>query len=209
MSTGKVRVLGEYLIKGLVALLSLLIIYISFSLLGFSYADSLLIAVAYTLSLVLGSLSRISITDTLSINIGGAIVPALTVIVLAATGYSVLGGALVIAPSLVLALIVYSSTKLVEGKGIGVQLLIPVIGGSATAALYIDKLGLNPLYSIPIGYITGVVGVLLGADVLKAIPLSRRGLKLEIGGEGVLDLVVLASTLIPSITQALLIIASG
>ena len=70
----------------------------------------------------------------------------------------------------------------ISGLGIGMPLFIAPIG-AALAALII-----NPEQSAPLAYISGTLGVLIGADLLRFKDIRRLGVPLAaIGGAGTFD----------------------
>lgn len=111
-----------------------------------------------------------------AINVGGAIIPLLICIFLVpkapflktliATAISVL--------------IVYKLARPVPMIGIGLPIFIPPLVAAALALLLSPK---NPL---PVAYISGVLGVLIGADLLNLRCFAAPGI-MSIGGAGVFD----------------------
>lgn len=124
------------------------------------------------LSLSAGLHSR----QIVAINVGGAIIPLLICIFLVpkapflktliATAISVL--------------IVYKLARPVPMIGIGLPIFIPSLVAVALALLLSPK---NPL---PVAYISGVLGVLIGADLLNLRCFVTPGI-MSIGGAGVFD----------------------
>lgn len=112
----------------------------------------------------------------IAINVGGAIIPLLICAflfprapflkTLIATAVSVL--------------IAYKLARPVPMIGIGLPILIPPFAAVSLALLLSPK---NPL---PVAYISGVLGVLIGADLLNLRCLAVPGI-MSIGGAGVFD----------------------
>ncbi len=111
-----------------------------------------------------------------AVNVGGAIIPLLICVylfpktpllkTLIATAISVL--------------IVYKLARPVPMLGIGVPILIPPFAAAGLALVISPK---NPL---PVAYISGVLGVLIGADLLNLRCFAASGI-MSIGGAGVFD----------------------
>lgn len=70
----------------------------------------------------------------------------------------------------------------IPGLGIGMPLFIAPIGAALAALL------INPAQSAPLAYISGTLGVLIGADLLRFKDIRRLGVPLAaIGGAGTFD----------------------
>ena len=133
-------------------------------------------------------------TTLLAINVGGALVPAITALILlvaASQREGVPGAAL--AGVTVTALVTYRFSRVVEGVGIVVPALIPPLTGALVSVLL---LGPGP-EAAAVAYASGVYGSLLGADVLRLLrDLGRINAPVvSIGGAGVFDGVFLSGVL--------------
>lgn len=129
----------------------------------------------------------------LAVNVGGAVIPVLLALYLLQR--APLGAAAV--ATLVMTLLVHKVARLVPGRGIAVPILIPPL---AAAVLGILFGGQN---AAPVAYIAGVLGTLIGADLLNLRRLGTLGAQVvSIGGAGVRDgilLVGVVAALIPAL----------
>lgn len=120
---------------------------------------------------------------TLAINVGGAVIPILLSLYLWAglhfTWKVVLGVG-------VMALIVSRLARPLRGVGIAVPFFIPPILAALLAII------LAPEVSPRVAYISGTMGVLIGADILKLKKIKELGAPVaSIGGAGTFDAVFL------------------
>lgn len=116
----------------------------------------------------------------ITINVGGGLTPcifsAYLISIIPIPGCVVLSGIAMVS------LISYISSRPVPGVGIGMPIFIAPI----TAALV--GLLLSPAHSAPLAYISGTLGVLTGADLLRLKDIRRMGTPLvSIGGAGTFD----------------------
>jgi len=122
----------------------------------------------------------------LAINLGGGVIPVILCFYFLFRIYSY-GFALkpVLIATLFMTVISKILSKVIPGKGVVIPGLIPPIFSSLFALV------LAPSYAAPCAFISGVLGVLIGADLLN-IPRIRnyRGY-LSIGGAGVFDGILL------------------
>lgn len=115
----------------------------------------------------------------ISVNLGGAILPGLLCLYLLA---KVDLGSVILA-TIVTTSFSYYLSKPVKGVGIVIPAFIPPII-AAVAALIFSEEAKAPA----VAYISGVVGTLVGADLLRLHQIRRFGLSfLSIGGAGVFD----------------------
>lgn len=196
------------LIEVLIISLSILTIFICLYVLGISVFESITVSFLYIIAIVSSSKFSIRLSSKLLVNIGGAIAPlimaiAQTILLLPIIKLYEYALLLVLSVS-----IVYLSSRYIPGKGIGIPLILPIVAVAALVCLYIELMDLPILYSMPVAYTAAVYSSLIGADTLKSIELIRRNIRLEIGGEKLLDLIILSSSITPSITIALLIIGN-
>jgi uncharacterized membrane protein len=120
-------------------------------------------------------------TTTLAINVGGAVVPVLITLYLLTHQPGILGSALL--ATVIVALIVNRSARPIRGLGIATPMFIPPI----VAALAGYILG-GHAHAAPVAYIGGVLGALIGADIMNIGRLSDLGAPVaSIGGAGTFD----------------------
>lgn len=117
---------------------------------------------------------------TIAVNVGGCLIPAgfslyLLIIEKINPFYALLGTCLVAMAS-------YLTSRPIKGMGIGMPILIAPLS-AALAALLID-----PVHSAPLAYISGTLGVIIGADLLHLKDIRHLGTPLAaIGGAGTFD----------------------
>jgi uncharacterized membrane protein len=115
----------------------------------------------------------------IALNLGGAILPGLLSIYL----FTKVNPAPVIMATIITTTFSYFLSKPVKGVGIVIPAFIPPII-AATAALILAERGNAPA----VAYISGVMGTLIGADLLRINQVKKVGLSfLSIGGAGVFD----------------------
>lgn len=115
-----------------------------------------------------------------SVNLGGCLIPlAVSVYLFANSDLTVAVTLLGIA---IISLISYYFSRPIPGLGIGMPILIAPVS-AALVGLF-----LSPEFSAPLAYISGTIGVLIGADLLhlKAIP-GLGAPQASIGGAGTFD----------------------
>ncbi len=116
----------------------------------------------------------------ISINVGGALIPVGFSLYLLSTKPLPLGD--VIIGILIVTALSYAVSRPIKGLGIG----MPILLAPLTAAL--AAIMLNPQYSAPLAYISGTLGVLIGADLLHLKDISKLATPLaSIGGAGTFD----------------------
>jgi len=116
----------------------------------------------------------------IAVNVGGCLIPAGFSIYLFSTQplmlYEVLTGISVVA------LVSYLYSFPVKGTGIGMPMLIAPVFAAIIAII------LNSEFSAPLAYISGTMGVLIGADLLNFRHITRMGAMIaSIGGAGTFD----------------------
>jgi uncharacterized membrane protein len=78
--------------------------------------------------------------------------------------------------------ICYWFARPIAGIGIGMPLLLAPLASALIAVM------LNPEYSAPLAYVSGTLGVLIGADLLHLRDIDRMGMPIaSIGGAGTFD----------------------
>jgi len=78
--------------------------------------------------------------------------------------------------------VAYLTSRPVPGRGIGIPILVAPVTAAALALL------LDPQHSAPLAYVSGTLGVLIGADLLRLRDVRRLGVPVaSIGGAGTFD----------------------
>jgi len=122
---------------------------------------------------------------TLAVNVGGAIVPVLIcLLVLPRAPFFP-----TMISTAVLVLTCYLTARPVPGIGITIPTLIPPLAAVLCAFFF------SPKNRAPVAYISGVLGVLIGADLLHLGNLPPYGGMMSIGGAGVFDGIFLVGIL--------------
>jgi len=192
----------------MVSFLSIITIFMCLYILGISFIESITISILYVIAIVSSSRYSVRLSNNLLMNIGGALAPLIMAIAQTILLISIIKLYEYILLLTLSIFIVYLSSKYIPGKGIGIPLILPIVAIAALVCLYIELMDLPILYSIPTAYTVAVYSTLIGADTLKALELVRKNIKLEIGGEKLLDLIILSSSTTPPLTIALLIIGN-
>jgi uncharacterized membrane protein len=120
-------------------------------------------------------------STVLAINVGGAVVPVLIALYVLIHQPEIVGPALL--ATAIVGLVVNRTARPIRGLGIATPMFIPPI----IAALAGYVLG-GPGHGAPIAYIGGVLGTLIGADIMNLGRLSELGAPVaSIGGAGTFD----------------------
>ncbi|AIF70045.1 membrane protein [Palaeococcus pacificus DY20341] len=128
----------------------------------------------------------------IAVNVGGALVPLSIVTyevlrLILIQDYSLLAKALV--ATLIASVIIHSFARPVRGLGIAVPTLIPPLVAIALALIIGDN---KPL----VAYMSGTMGVLIGADLMNMDKIKQLGAPMaSIGGAGTFDGIFLAGIL--------------
>ncbi len=118
----------------------------------------------------------------IAINLGGAIIPVLLSFYFLFQVYSNNFSLIKVLISTILMVIVTKYySKIVPGRGITLPLFIPPLFSTLFAFI------LMPNFTAPCAFISGVLGTLIGADLLNLKKVRRLGGFLSIGGAGVFD----------------------
>lgn len=116
----------------------------------------------------------------IAINVGGGLIP------IAFSAYLVVHSALswleVASAVASITTISFLFSRPVPGIGVGMPIFVAPFGAALTA------LAVNPEQSAPLAYISGTLGVLIGADLLRIKDVKNLGLPVaSIGGAGTFD----------------------
>ena len=114
----------------------------------------------------------------ISINLGGAIIPILISIFF----LTKIPWQPVLTTTIFMVIICYSLSKIIPGRGITLPAFIPPIFSALFALIF------SPEFAAPTAFISGVLGTLIGADILKIKKIQKisPGM-ISIGGAGVFD----------------------
>ncbi len=130
----------------------------------------------------------------LAVNVGGALIPvSMSLLLLAYLLFHPRMFVAGIISLLVVTIVTYYSSRSIPRVGIVVPGFIPSLTAVLTTILLVD----NPVYGVPIAYLSGTLGSLLGADVLRLLKdlklfVSTGSSFLSIGGAGTFDGVFLS-----------------
>ena len=131
--------------------------------------------------------------QVVAVNVGGAVVPLLLSLYVLPNAPI---GSVLLATSVVAA-VCFALARPVEGVGITIPALIPPIIAAALAYLLVS----DPVGRTAVAYISGVLGTLIGADVLNLPRIHRLGAHVvSIGGAGVFDGIFLVGILAAILT---------
>ena len=116
-----------------------------------------------------------------AVNVGGALIPTAVSIYLLAKS-SILTTILSLLGVLAVAIVTHTVARPVKGVGIATPVFIPPIAAAVTAFI------LSPAHPLTIAYVAGVLGTLIGADLLNLRKIPRLGAPVaSIGGAGTFD----------------------
>ncbi len=121
-------------------------------------------------------LASLSGKQIIAINVGGAIIPLLICIFL----FPKAPFLKTLIATAISALVAYKLARPVPTIGISLPILVPPLVAIALGFLF------SPKKPLPVAYISGVLGVLIGADLLNLRCLTTPGI-MSIGGAGVFD----------------------
>ncbi len=120
---------------------------------------------------------EIETKQIIAINFGGAIIPILLCIYLLPKAPFLP----TLFSTIISTIICFKLSRIVPGIGITIPALIPPLGSVLLAFIF------SPGNKIPVAYISGVLGVLIGADLLNIPNLPPYPGVMSIGGAGVYD----------------------
>jgi uncharacterized membrane protein len=116
----------------------------------------------------------------IAINVGGGLIPVLFSFNLIGRGE--LSLSTIVAAVGIVALVSYLISRPLPGIGIGMPIFVAPVAAALTALL------LGPEHSAPLAYVSGTLGVLIGADLMRLKDIRRMGTPLAaIGGAGTFD----------------------
>jgi len=154
----------------------------AFEMLGLSNAGALVLVMACLAgSLVDVPIRRLAASDTLvEANVGGCIIPLLMCGWVVA--HASLDAAQIIAATAFVALVSWRFSRVEPGVGVTMRGFVAPLAALIAAAV------VNREQLAPIAYVSGTLGVLLGADLLRLREAGRTGAPaLSLGGAGTRD----------------------
>ena len=116
----------------------------------------------------------------IAVNVGGCLIPAaFSIYLYTHTDVSLLS---ILFGVCLVSVISFLVSRPIQGIGIGMPILIAPLS-AALAAIVID-----PAHSAPLAYISGTLGVIIGADLMRLKDINHMGTPLaSIGGAGTFD----------------------
>jgi len=119
-------------------------------------------------------------TTLISLNIGGGFIPiAFSVFLITQNHLPLLH---ILMATGILSAVSYIASRPMAGLGIGMPLLLAPIAAAVVALL------INPVHAAPLAYISGTLGVLTGADLLRLRDIQKMNIPAaSIGGAGTFD----------------------
>ncbi|AEB09235.1 DUF1614 domain-containing protein [Desulfobacca acetoxidans] len=124
----------------------------------------------------------------LAINLGGALMPLLISVYLLYKMSDIIPA---FAATLIVTVVVSRLARPIRGVGIGIPALIPPLVAALAAYLLAA-----PEYRAPVAYISGTLGTLIGADLLRLKDIRNMGAPVaSIGGAGTFDGVFLSGVI--------------
>ncbi len=116
----------------------------------------------------------------IAVNVGGCIIPvAFTLYLLQ---YHDLPALKLILAIIIVSAVCYHFSRPIPGLGIGMPIFIAPLAAAFTALI------LSPEHSAPLAYISGTLGVLIGADILRLKNIRAMGVPVaSFGGAGTFD----------------------
>ncbi|HOK56881.1 MAG TPA: DUF1614 domain-containing protein [bacterium] len=122
-------------------------------------------------------LPQLQTEQVIAINVGGAIIPILLCIYLLPKAPPLP----TLFATIISTIVCFKLSRVIPGLGITIPALIPPLVSVSLAFLF------SPGNKIPVAYISGVLGVLIGADLLNLANLPPYPGVMSIGGAGVYD----------------------
>jgi len=116
----------------------------------------------------------------IAINVGGGLIPVLFSLYLIGRGGLALP--MIVAATGIVALVSHLVSRPLPGIGIGMPIFVAPIAAALTGLL------LGPEHSAALAYVSGTLGVLIGADLLRLKDIRHMGTPVaSIGGAGTFD----------------------
>lgn len=128
---------------------------------------------------------KMLVPQGLAINLGGAVIP----IILSMYFLTRIPLKPVIVATVFMIFVSNYLARFLPGRGIGVPIFLPPI------LAVIFALILNPEFAAPTAFVSGVLGILIGADILNIKRIQAEGGLASIGGAGIFDGIFLVGIL--------------
>jgi len=129
----------------------------------------------------------------LNINLGGALIPVIVCgVLIYKKGINLLA---VVGGTTVVSILAYSVSRIEPGVGIVAEFpyyFLPAASGLIISLLFGLLMKKDEKFQIPYAYTIGVLGTLIGADLIRIPELVQRGVLGSMGGAGAMDLVYLS-----------------
>lgn len=140
------------------------------------------------------SVEKVVQETKIAINLGGCVVPVVLCIYLLARVPEAMMGFL--GATFVVTIFCHSLARPIPGLGISIPVLIPPLLAATSAFVVTRILGLPIVDAAAIAYVSGVLGVLIGADILNLGRIRSIGAPMvSIGGAGTFDGIFLTGIL--------------
>jgi len=119
-------------------------------------------------------------TTLITLNIGGGLIPIAFSVFLMSQHH--LPFMHILMATGILSAVSYMASRPMAGLGIGMPILLAPIAAAIIALL------INPVHAAPLAYISGTLGVLIGADLLRLRDIQKMSIPAaSIGGAGTFD----------------------
>ncbi len=150
----------------------------------------------------------------LALNVGGAIIPLIisTHIIIALSINYPLVILLVLIGVFMVTAISYRVSRVVNGIGVMVPVIVPALTAASTALILVEMAGYPILIAGPVSYVSGTIGTILGVDVLRirdVVENAKNKYIVSIGGMGSLDTIYLVGLLSATATIVLSLVTSA
>ncbi len=226
-STNKVREqVAGFIATGLLVASSIVVLPYVYRGIGLGATTSIIVVFILAVTSILLSDTNIPLTmiklrrrydeieAILALNVGGTIIPLIisTHIVVALSIAYPLTILLIIVGVLVVSAISYRVSRVVDGLGIMVPVLVPALTASSIALILAEVAGYPISIAGPISYVSGTIGTLLGVDVFRireVVESARNKYIISIGGMGSFDTIYMVGLLSATATIVLSLVTSA
>ncbi len=150
----------------------------------------------------------------LALNVGGAIIPliiSIHIIIALSINYPLIILLILVGIFMVTA-ISYRVSRVVNGIGVIVPVIVPALTAASTALILVEMAGYPISTAGPVSYVSGTIGTILGVDVLKirdVVENAKNKYIVSIGGMGSFDTIYLVGLLSATATIVLSLVTSA